>query len=194
MRCACLTMSDLSPATKRWLRVGALVLLLGGLALVGVLSGATQGLTVDSVRDAISGAGLLGVGLFLGAFALGTLVQIPGMLFVIAAALAWGQALGAIVALVGAVLSVTISFILVRRVGGQMLTEIERPFVKRVLVHLDTRPVRTIFLLRTVLWVAPPLNYALALSGVSRRAYVVGSALGLVIPVTAAALLVDSLV
>jgi uncharacterized membrane protein YdjX (TVP38/TMEM64 family) len=42
-------------------------------------------------------------------------------------------------------------------------------------------------LLRLVLWMAPAVNYALALSPVRYRDYAIGSAVGLAIPVAAAA-------
>lgn len=186
--------SGLSPAASRWLRIGALVVVLGGLAIAGVTSGVTRDLSVDAIRGWMLGAGAAGVLLFVAAFALGTLVQIPGMLFVAAAALAYGELAGAAVALVGAVISVATSFWLVRTVGGKLLAEVDKPLMKRVLARLDRAPVRTVALLRLVFWVAPPLNYALALSNVSGRAYLVGSAVGLIVPVTAACLFVDALV
>ena len=50
---------------------------------------------------------------------------------------------------------------------------------------------RTVLLLRLVLWMAPELNYALALSNVGYRPYLVGSALGLVAPIGGTVLLFD---
>lgn len=190
----CFSGLTLSPKASRWLRIGALVLVLGGLAIAGVASGVTRDLSVDAIRAWMLGAGAAGVLLFVAAFALGTLVQIPGMLFVAAAALAYGTLAGAAVALVGAVISVAMSFWLVRTVGGKLLTEVDKPLMKRVLARLDRAPVRTVAVLRLVFWVAPPLNYALALSNVSGRAYLIGSAVGLIIPVTAAAVFVDALI
>ncbi|MCB9621848.1 MAG: DedA family protein, partial [Sandaracinus sp.] len=55
----------------------------------------------------------------------------------------------------------------------------------------ERRPVRVVALLRLILWMAPPLNYALAMSAVRFRDYVVGSALGLILPIAAAALFFD---
>ena len=53
------------------------------------------------------------------------------------------------------------------------------------------RRIRTVFLLRLFLWLAPALNYALALTHVKYRDYLIGSALGLIVPVAGAALLFD---
>ncbi len=57
--------------------------------------------------------------------------------------------------------------------------------------RLDERPITTVLLLRTVFWLAPPLNYALALSSVRFRHYLIGSAAGLVAPVGGAAVFFD---
>jgi uncharacterized membrane protein YdjX (TVP38/TMEM64 family) len=46
-------------------------------------------------------------------------------------------------------------------------------------------------ILRLILWMAPPLNYALAMSAVRFRDYVIGSALGLLIPIALASLFFD---
>jgi uncharacterized membrane protein YdjX (TVP38/TMEM64 family) len=47
--------------------------------------------------------------------------------------------------------------------------------------------------LRLFLWLAPALNYALALSPIRYRDYLAGSAIGLVVPVGAATMLLEYL-
>ena len=113
----------------------------------------------------------------------------PGLVFVGAAILAYGQFYGGLAGYLGAVVSVSVSFWVVRLVGGQPLAEVKRPFLKRWLDRLDARPVRSVFVLRLLLWMAPPLNYALAMSSVRYRDYLIGSAMGLVIPITLVSLL-----
>ena len=53
----------------------------------------------------------------------------------------------------------------------------------------EARPVQTIALLRLVLWLAPPLSYALASSNIRMRDHILGSAIGLIPPVLAVTLL-----
>ena len=71
------------------------------------------------------------------------------------------------------------------------LAGLERPLLKRILNRLDERPIRTVFILRILLFLAPPLNYALAMTNVRFRDYLVGSALGLVLPLLIITLLFD---
>ena len=138
-------------------------------------------------------AGAWGALLLIVAFALGELLHIPGMVFVFAAVLAYGQLWGGVVGYLGAVVSVCFSFGVVRGVGGQALDGIKKPWVKKILSNLDTRPLRTVVVLRIVLWMSPQLNYALALTGISFRNYLLGSAFGLIWPIVIMALFFEEL-
>ena len=55
--------------------------------------------------------------------------------------------------------------------------------------YSDGCPIATVALLRAVLVLSPPLNYALALTSLRFFDHLLGSALGLVVPIGAAALL-----
>ncbi len=70
-------------------------------------------------------------------------------------------------------------------------SSIERPIFRRILDRLVTQPIRTVALLRLIFWMAPPLNYALAMSNVRYRDYLVGSAIGLTVPIAGVSLFFD---
>lgn len=184
----------MAPRQKTAIRLGALVALLVGLYLVGHVTGVTRDLSVERVKAHVEEAGALGFLLFLVVFSLGELVHVPGLVFVAAGILVYGRLWGGMAGFVGALCSLCVSFIIVRTVGGQPLNELKTGRMRRLLDRLEARPVRTVFVLRMLLWMAPPLNYALAMSGVSFRHYVVGSALGLVLPIAGAAVLFDWLI
>lgn len=177
---------------KLWMRV-LLGVLVVATAVVGLTTDVFQGLTPESLRDWVQLAGVCGVLLLLGGFMVGNLLQIPGMLFVVASILLYGKLVGGAVALVGGMLAVMTSFVVIRAVGGKALTKIDKPFVRKILDRLDERPVRTIVLLRLFTWMSPPVNAALALSRVRLRDYAVGSALGLMLPIAVSAMLFDTL-
>lgn len=155
---------------------------------VGKYTGLVDQVSTESIRDFVNRAGAWGFLIYVAAFAGGELVHVPGMVFVAAGILAWGKVLGFVLGLIGSVVSISVSFVLVRAIGGKAIAEIERPFVKRMLAHLETRPILTVAGLRTVLWLAPALNYALALTTVRFRDYVIGSMIGLIPPLAAASL------
>ena len=180
------------PSSRRViLRLGLLVAVLGGAFLFAWQMGWVQHLDAEAVRDLVQSAGAWGVVLYLVLFALAELVHVPGMMFVAAALLLWGPWMGAAVGWLGCVISVVVTFIVVRGLGGQALTVIDKPWMKKALGWLDRAPVRTIIALRLVMWVAPPLNYLLALSSVRFSHFVIGSALGLIGPVAFIALAAD---
>lgn len=182
-----------SPAKPKanWWRVLALVVLMVVLFFVARATGLDEYADREKLQAVVEEAGPWGVLLFLVAFAVGELMHIPGVVFVAVGMLAFGKVDGSLVSLAGALLSVCVSFAVVRTVGGQPLAAIERPIFRKILDRLVTQPVRTVALLRLIFWMAPPLNYALAMSNVKFRHYFVGSAIGLVAPVTLAALFLD---
>ena len=181
----------MSSAKSRLIRIGILVLVTVAIFAALKLSGALDDFDAERVRSTVESAGPWGVLLFVVLFAVGELIHIPGMVFVAAGIMAYGRPIGFVVSLTAAVCSVAVSFLLVRAIGGKALAEIERPFVKRMMAKLEDRPIVTVFALRSVLWMAPALNYALALSSVRFRDYLIGSALGLIVPVVGAAYLFE---
>jgi len=168
----------------------ALALLLFG---IGRAFDLQQHLTVESLRATMASAGTAGVVFYVIAFCLGELLHVPGLVFVAAGVLAYGPVLGGPLAFLGAVASVSASFLVVRAIGGRPLRELRNRWVRRALAQLDARPVATIAILRLVLILWPPLNYALALSQVSFAHYFLGSVLGLVAPIALAVTLFDYL-
>lgn len=179
--------------SQRW-RIVALVALFVGSLVAAKLSGLTDHASVESVRAFMQSMGVGGFLAFLLVFAVGVLLHVPGLVFVGAAVVAYGELLGAGAAYVGAVVSVSASFVIVRAVGGQPLGDVRRPWMRKVLERLERHPVRTIALLRVMFMVAPAINYGMAMTSVRLRDYVVGSAIGLVVPIAVVAFFFDLLV
>src|SRR5438445_6257894 len=75
-----------------------------------------------------------------------------------------------LVALLGALSSVNVSFAVVRAFAGHALADVQRPVIWRLLrSNIDHRPVMTVALLRLIFQAAPPLNYALPMTAVHCR-------------------------
>ena len=150
--------------------------------------------TRDNLQRVVENAGIFGGALYVGLFAAGELIHIPAWVFVFLAAALWDEVPAIIAAVVGANVSVNLSFFVVRAAGGDALTAIQKPFIKKTMQKVKERPVTTVTVLRLVLWAAPPVNYALALSGIRWRDYALGSALGLVPAIAVIAFFADQLV
>ncbi|MES2190703.1 MAG: VTT domain-containing protein [Pseudomonadota bacterium] len=124
-----------------------------------------------------------GLLIFVALFALGNLIQIPGLVFLAAAVLALGEVWGGVATYIAAVVSCVFTFWVIRLLGGNALREIEGKWPRRLLAGLDAHPVKSVALLRVLLQTVPALNYALALSGVKFRDYFMGTLIGLPLPI-----------
>lgn len=178
---------------RRILRLVALGLLLAGIWLVADRTGLRESLRTEGIRQLMDEAGALGMVSYLLAFAVGQLAQLPGVAFVLAARVAYGPVVGFLLGYAGALAAVSLSFFVVRGIGGRALSGTRWKWVRRVLARLDDRPVLTIALLRTVFALSPPLSYALAMSATRFRHYLAGSAIGLLTPIAVWVLLSDCL-
>jgi uncharacterized membrane protein YdjX (TVP38/TMEM64 family) len=132
--------------------------------------------------------------MFVGAFVAGAMIGLPGMMFVIGGRLAFGAEAGFALGYGGGVLACLVPFAAGRRLrgGGAAPWQPRNRHLRRAFGTafgmIESRPLRTILVLRLVLWFNPPLSYALAMTGVSARTYLTGCALALA-PVVAIAVL-----
>lgn len=174
---------------RLWGVIGLLALLL----LVFQLTGLRQQLSLELLHNAFLSHPLGGTLLFVLLFALGNLVQVPGWIFLAAAVLALGRLWGGTVTYLAASVSCLATFWLIRLLGGNALAELKSPLAQRLIAGLHARPVASIALLRLVFQTLPAVNVALALSGVRLRHYLLGTLLGLPLPIALYCLFFDYL-
>ena len=167
---------------RHWprLRLLLLALVVASIYLTVNKMGLLQQTDSESIRKLIAQSGFSGVLVFFLVFTVGQLLYIPGMVFVAAAGLAFGQNLGMLYGMIGAAISITVSFYLVRYVGGTPLATTRRPWVRRAMAKLETQPFKSIFVMRVLFSTGPWLNYMLAMSSVKYRHYISASVLGII--------------
>jgi len=175
-------------ALRRLALLGATLL---GLLVAGRASGAASILDVQHIGRWVRGAGVLGWAIIAGVMAVGEVVHVPAVVTYSACIMIYGKLAGFFVGWFAVMVSVSFSFALVRAVGGDSLIHTKNKRMQRMLAQLDEKPVVTILLLRIVLFAAPALNFALALSRISFYHYFAGSAVGVVPPLIVFALAVD---
>ncbi|KZX60755.1 SNARE associated Golgi protein [Alcanivorax sp. HI0033] len=166
----------------RYRRLILLAVMLVSVLLIVELTGLREQFSLTALRTLLEANLLVGVLLFVLAFAIGNLIQLPGWPFLAAAILALGTVAGGLVTYVAACVSCLVTFQVVQGVGGSALRDIDKPLARKILARLDSHPVRSVMLLRLLFQTMPALNYTLALSGVKRRDYLLGSLLGLPFP------------
>jgi uncharacterized membrane protein YdjX (TVP38/TMEM64 family) len=170
-----------------WVRLSLLAVFLVGIYAIGRMTGFSEGITVDGIRDSMRAAGVGGFAVFVGIFCVGQLLYIPGFVFVMVSGLAYGPIWGSLASVIAATASVAVSFIIVRTIGGQPLKDlnIKRAFLQQPLDHLNDRPIRSMIVIRLFLWAIPPVNYTLAMSGVTFRDYMIAAVIGMTPPFVA---------
>lgn len=171
----------MSKATK--IKLGLFLAIVGAFIAIKQFTPVGEQMTIENLQALIEPLGAWGLFLFVIAFGIGNLFQVPGFLFYSASFAMFGPVQGAMVAYVGSIAAVMVSFLFARHLGGKVLTEIKNERIQRILAKLEQSPVLVIGVLRALLWVAPPVNYALAFSSVSSRKYILGSCLGLILPI-----------
>ncbi|MHB9119277.1 MAG: TVP38/TMEM64 family protein [Burkholderiales bacterium] len=174
-------------------RLFAVLLFLGLLLAVFELSGLRGHFNLQFLHQKILENELSGLLIFVLVFSLGNLIQIPGWIFLAAAVLALGKTWGGVATYTAASVSCILTFLTIRFIGGDALRQIKNKTAARILRQLDARPIKSVVLLRMLFQTVPALNYALALSGVKFRDYLIGTLLGLPLPILLYCLFFDYL-
>jgi len=178
---------------KRYWRIALLMLLLLAAAVAVHVSGLGHLLSPAYLQQLIQSHPVSGLALYIGLFCLGNLLHLPGWIFLAGAVLALGKVWGGMATYAAAVLSCSVTYFLIRAIGGDALRVIHHRYVVSILRRLDSHPVSSISLLRVLCQTMPTVNYVLALSGVSFRHYLLGTLIGLPLPILLYCLLFDYL-
>lgn len=178
---------------KKHLRLIGVALFLALMFAMLELSGIRAQLNLDFLQQQIRDNPFSGLLIFVLAFALGNIAQIPGWVFLAAAVFTLGRTVGGLVTYLAACISCIATFFVIRLVGGNALRTLESPLAVRLLRQFDAHPIRSIVLLRMLFQTLPALNYTLALTGVKFRDYLIGTLLGLPLPIALYCLFFDYL-
>lgn len=168
---------------RRYQQLLTVILFLGLLFAAFEVSGLREHFSLDFLRDRITANKLGGLLVFVLLFCLGNLIQIPGWLFLAAAVLALGQFWGGVATYIAASISCVFTFLTIRWIGGDALRKLDSRVAAQLLGLLDAQPIGSVFFLRILFQTIPALNYSLAMSGVRFRDYLMGTLLGLPLPI-----------
>jgi uncharacterized membrane protein YdjX (TVP38/TMEM64 family) len=162
-------------------------LILLAVVALGVGVALTVGIPpIDSVRDLVGRAGWAGPVLYAAGYAVLTLTPAPAAVVTIAAGLLFGLPLGVAVVMTGAVAGAGIAFGLSRVLGRAAVERVDSERLRRLDDLLRRRGLLAVIGVRLVpLLPFAALNYACGLSAVPVRAYVLGTAIGILPGVTA---------
>jgi uncharacterized membrane protein YdjX (TVP38/TMEM64 family) len=167
------------------------------LVVIGVrASGVYDSLTVEGMRRLTAPYGSFAPAVFVAVCILATVLNMPAGMVLAIGAMLFGAVRGFVYGWVGVVAGATLSFLSVRHLARDAVAR-RLGLRFRRFRELDERLAehgfRMVLLLRIVLFVAPPLNFAIGATSVSLRSYVAGTALGILPGLAATVYLGDSL-
>lgn len=174
-------------------RLVAVVLALALVWAVLHFSGLRAQIKVQLLHDEFQRHPVTGLLLFATLFVVGNLIQVPGWLFLVAAVVALGPLWGGLATYFAACISSITTFWVIRWAGGDALRGFGGPLGARLFARLDAHPVQSVLVLRLLFQTVPALNYALAMSGLKFRHYLLGTLAGLPLPILLYCLFFDFL-
>jgi phospholipase D1/2 len=138
---------------------------------------------VESMRALVDAWEPLGPLVFIAVFVAGFFIPGPEIVLVALGGVLFGTTAGFVYSWIASVLGTAATFLLVRYTAQAWVQRAMRDRLPRLRAlddRLERHGVVTVVVLRLVLFLAPPLNWALGASRVRTADYVVGTALGIV--------------
>lgn len=166
-------MSSISPLSSMVLRVFVVVILLLGIAIAFAQYGAFDPTEVETW---VSNAGLLGPILFMLIYAVGTVLMVPGPIFVLVGGALYGPIYGTFYSLTGVMIGSAIAFFIARFIAADWLERKIGGRLKRLKEGVEEEGWRFVAFLRLVpVFPAIVLNYALGLTRIKFSHYFIAS-------------------
>mmetsp|Transcript_702 Transcript_702/g.1458 ORF Transcript_702/g.1458 Transcript_702/m.1458 type:complete len:269 (-) Transcript_702:199-1005(-) len=148
---------------------------------------------IDDTVVALREAGWVGFFAFVAMFTAGQLMRVPGFIFMMIAVITYGKFYGWLANLAALPLVLGAQFTVYRKIGGQALSKVRSPFMKKILVRLDERPMQVVIIIRLCFMMSPLVNMLLAMTSIDGRTYIAGSCIGLLPLMTALSIYTETI-
>lgn len=156
-----------------WLRLLAALGLLAGILLAIQYR---EHLDPATLEEWIGGFGVTAPLVFIGAYALASILFLPGMVMTLAGGALFGPVWGTLINLIGATLGATLAFLIARYLGADWVTRRLGGRLKQVVAGVEAEGWRFVAFVRLVpLFPYNVLNYALGLTRIRLLAYVLAT-------------------
>ena len=168
---------------KKYIKIGIGLFLAGALIWIYSKYDFSKYTNIDELRALIDSFGAYGPFVFIGLCIAGVFLHLPEIILIALGGLLFGVVEGFIYGWIGVIAGATGTFLCVRYILRDFFQKsLESRFHR--LQAFDERLAEqgflTVLLLRLILFVAPPLNWAIGLTRVKFYQYIAGSALGVI--------------
>ena len=165
---------------KPWVWVVVLVPIAAGLIHL-IAQVPIEAIDFAALESGFHGLGIWAYVLFVLAFALLALVPIPSTIWVLLGGGLFGPATGTLLSVIGATASATLAFLLARRLVREQVRLRAGPRVCRVLRGVEAEGWRFVAMTRLIpVFPFAPTNYALGITGIGLRSYMLTTAIALI--------------
>ena len=120
----------------------SITLFFTALFLLSSYLGLVEHFTLSNLKNIIEQNTTYSLILFIVIFVAGNFIQIPGLLFLATAVLTLGKINGGLVTYLAATISCTVSFLIIRFMGGGLLREFKSSWVTKLFKQLDNNPIK----------------------------------------------------
>lgn len=171
------------PAAARWrdwARIGLFALLVAGVGGALLVTGGPSA-ALETIRDGVARAGVWGPVLFVAAYAVLTVLLVPGSPLTVAGGVLFGPFVGTALVVVGATLGATGAFAWGRRLGREAVERLTGQRFAKVDDWLDERGLLAVLYVRLIPIVPfNLLNPAAGVTDLRLRDFVLGTAVGII--------------
>jgi uncharacterized membrane protein YdjX (TVP38/TMEM64 family) len=150
--------------------------------------------TIDYLRGFVNGLGVLGPIFFITTAALAIAAYIPSVVIIYFGVSIWGGVIGTVISAISIYTATILIYFTAQGLGREFVVRISAKKLKRLEARLENRGFWTVFYLRLIFFMAPPLNWLLALTNINLRNFFWGTVLGTAHQIIIVAWLTDMVV
>ena len=164
------------------LRIALLLFLMISLILLVKFTFIGDYFEFEKIQQLVLESGKWGFLIFLLLFLLGTLMNVPGAVFLVFSMITYGYLTGIILSFICLQVFAMINFYFARYIGGKGLSGIQNERILKVLDKVDEQPIKTICWLRVFMLLSPVVNYTMALTKIRPSVFFIANLIGMLAP------------
>jgi uncharacterized membrane protein YdjX (TVP38/TMEM64 family) len=168
-----------------WIKILIIILVLvAGVLIISMTPLGAYLADVKRVKADIESAGMWGFFIFIALFVFAALFNIPELGFLFMAYVIYDSIwVAALLNYTSGMLSAIATFYTGRLIGAGALSEIKNVRVRNLIASAENNPIKAISIMRTIMLLNPIVGYALSMTKMKPRDYIIGNLIGIAIPV-----------
>jgi uncharacterized membrane protein YdjX (TVP38/TMEM64 family) len=168
---------------KKYVKIFAGTLFIAIIGYLFLFTDITNNINKESIEATVSSYGTLAPVIYILIYTLATVFFIPGSILTITGGFIFGALYGTVYTVIGATIGATIAFLFARFIGGSFVEGIEKKFktIHEYDKKIEKNGIKIMLFLRLIpLFPFAALNYAMGLTRIKTKDYIVASFIGMI--------------